>query len=280
MASVIFICIVFFVNTASTRQNVNAKENSEISIKLAKEKVSKFLAYVKPVEKPGDFNGDFENIISKNDSYWKNKKNLMTNDEISIETDESGDVITFINKLKTAQQEIKNKSKIVDKELLLKRAEYISEQFSKEEKSLITSEDQFNGYKIFKWARTYKGYKYDTDFITVALDPSTGEVAAASKRFVSTKPDIQVNLNEEKAKEIAIYEIENISEFKVGNIKDINMLLVNPNYRWTNKATIEFNPNARLAYAITFERLSPLIGEVIMWIDSLNGEMLGGVVSK
>jgi len=54
-------------------------------------------------------------------------------------------------------------------------------------------------------------------------------------------------------------------------------MIVNPNYRWTDEAMKEPNPDTRLAWVIPFEKPNG-VGEI--YIDAENGSLLGGDETK
>ncbi|MBZ9623276.1 hypothetical protein G9F71_010465 [Clostridium sp. FP2] len=231
-----------------------------------------------------------------NTNFKKIKKNLipiydmsvvdMENEEILVKVDENNEPISYINKNITSKKTIANKDKSLNKEELKKIAENVAESLKKsnntsEENKTFISESNFNnGFISYEWKRTYKGYKYDFDFEVVALDPSTGDVAVASKMFVSKVPEINIKLKQEEAEKIAVESAKEFDGFIVEKIKTKDMVIINPNYRWTSKVTEKLIKDTRLAYTFTFKMVKPYEGDLIVWIDAKNGSLLGGTITK
>lgn len=75
-------------------------------------------------------------------------------------------------------------------------------------------------------------------------------------------------------KEVALTRAQDISEREEFDLSaSANLMIVNPNYRWTDKALDVPDIHSRLAWVIPFEKYE---GRGEIYIDAETGEMLGG----
>lgn len=123
-----------------------------------------------------------------------------------------------------------------------------------------------------KWVRKEGGYKYHDDWILLGVDPYTGELLGYHKNHFSNKPvSLTVKVEKGQAAEIAGKFAETIG-FKLDGIRE-ELMLVNPNYRWTKEVKKMPSPDVRLAWVFSMQKTE---GEGEIWIDAVTGEVLGG----
>lgn len=256
-----------------------ASETKSFDINIS-QKNSKNIVDSINLEDGKNYNNKFDNTNIVENMFLKKQSLVLENNDIKIQVDAQGKPDYYLNKVITSTGKTNSNAIKKQNDFLSQKAQKMADNFEKQEKTLILEEDETNSFKTYKWARTYKGYKYDFDFIIVSLDPSTGEIGGASKQFISNNPSINIKVKDNEAKKIASNFLSGFSDLKVGDIKTEETVIVNPNYRWTNKAVKEFNTNTRLAYAYTFNVTKPYDGELIIWIDVEDGSVLGGTVSK
>jgi len=126
-----------------------------------------------------------------------------------------------------------------------------------------------------KWHRKSHGYIFKNDFIIAGIDAKTKELLAYNNCFYSNEPSsFSINIKAATA-------IENAQATADQNGYTLNgkasLMIVNPNYRWTDEAMKEPNPDTRLAWVIPFEKPNG-VGEI--YIDAENGSLLGGDETK
>lgn len=124
----------------------------------------------------------------------------------------------------------------------------------------------------FKWVREEGGYRYRDDWILLGADPYTGELLGYHKNYFSNKPaSLTVKVEKERAAEIASKFAEAIG-FELDGKRE-ELMLVNPNYRWTKEVKKMPSPDVRLAWVFSMQKTE---GEGEIWVDAATGEVLGG----
>ncbi len=232
----------------------------------------------------------FTNKYQVYNNTWGQNRWILENDGLLIETDDVGNPITFFNKVKKDQPpaakyhgDITRLTDIkkLDKKTLLSIAKDVADKISKEEKVLVETTQMNDGYVAYKWSRSLQGYTYDTDFVLVILDPSDGGIVCMSKRFPSKDAAINIKISSDKAVEIAQNELMRNSSIEIFSVVKTELIIVNPNNYWKDKKDLsKFNDNARLAYAVTFKKVEPNNGEIIIWIDAESGKNIGGTQTR
>lgn len=128
----------------------------------------------------------------------------------------------------------------------------------------------------FKWARVERGYKYHDDWIFIFADAYKGQIIGYNKNFISNTPaSFEVRIQKERALELA-KEFAADKNFKLVPEK-LELMIVNPNYRWTDKMNKVPSIDTRLSWVIGFTKHE---GSGEIWIDVKTGEMLGGEESR
>lgn len=258
----------------------NINNNYTFDKLTAKKNAKDFVENIMNIEKKSNIKNEFNIEYEKKIPLYNMHTLVLENDEVKVELDNKGEPIVYRNKLKTPLDKIISTNKKLNKEDLQTKATNVADGFGKEKKILIGIEEMFNGYMSYKWARTYDGYNYDLDFVSVTLDTYTGDIILASKMYVSNEPQNKIKLDESAALKIAIKETNKFIDCKIGDLLSNNILIVNPNYKWSENATSDLVKGTRLAYAFTFRLKEPYEGELTLWIDAENGSFLGGTNTK
>lgn len=262
-------------NVAAANLNNKYSFDKDKAKSISKDFVESIDLVERNAKHKNEFNKEYEQ-----DLRLGKKALAFENDEVSVVVNDQGEPIVYMNKLKTSKETIKYKDKKLKKEDLENQVSKMADKFEKENKTPISVEELYNGFVAYKYARTYKGYKYINDFVLVTLDPSTGEIAAASKMFLSNEPKINKQLSEDNAKDIAIKSVGKLEGYKVDDIIGKDILIVNPNNKWTNDIVAQVSMDTRLAYSFTFKMIEPYAGELTVWIDAEDGKVLGGYNTK
>lgn len=130
-----------------------------------------------------------------------------------------------------------------------------------------------------KWSRIENGYPYHDDWIIVDIDAFEGTLLGYHKYYPSIMSEnVKCELTEGVAWKIAKEFLETNTNLSLKENSG-KLMLVNPNYRWTDKVMLEINPNAILAWTFGLSSDSgQKDGEI--WIDAYTDEILGGFESK
>ncbi len=146
------------------------------------------------------------------------------------------------------------------------------------EKKIVENQSNFNGitYWFLKWAREKDGYLFKDDWTIMGIDPVDGSLIAYNRKHASEEPkDLKINIIQADALKSAS---QLASELGLEPVQGpAKLLIVNPNYRWTQSALKEFNPNAQLAWVFEFGKQH---GLVEIWVDVETGDILGGEETK
>lgn len=217
---------------------------------------------------------------------------IHENDELRVEVDEVGKPITFENKNKIVSRGARYEGHVERYNFLVKKdrkvldaaANTVADALSPEKRKFHEVDEMSDGYTAYKWKRTYNGYPYDFDFVMVIVDPVDGDTACASKRFVSNEPTNSVKLDERQAKKLGadfvqkqlpgVTQILLKSEIKVVNLPSTETATVFVDVT-TPMPMPKFNPETKLAYALTYKKDKPYPGETEVWIDAENGQFVG-----
>jgi len=132
----------------------------------------------------------------------------------------------------------------------------------------------------FKWAREKQGYKYHDDWVFISVDAYKGQIIGYNQNFASNEPtSLEIRIEKPEALELAgrLASKEGFSLIQ----NEAELMIVNPNYRWTEYMTKVPEANTRLAWVIVFDKpQAPFGGSGEIWIDASNGKMLGGVETR
>jgi hypothetical protein len=129
----------------------------------------------------------------------------------------------------------------------------------------------------FKWKRTFEDHEFHNDWISISIDAYKGELISYNKNFNSLEPkELKIKINKQRSLEFAS-EFAKKQNMQINSLKVARVVIVNPNYRWTSQLIEEFNPESRLAWVVSFAKQEG-IGEI--WVDTENGEILGGDETK
>lgn len=126
-----------------------------------------------------------------------------------------------------------------------------------------------------KWQRVLQGYRFKDDWVVVGINAHNKDLMVYHDNFFSNAPNtLSVNVGKEEALErvraIATQEGFNLN-------RDATLMIVNPNYRWTDHMIESPNPDTRLAWVVSFDKLE---GRGEIYVDAENGGMLGGDETK
>lgn len=125
---------------------------------------------------------------------------------------------------------------------------------------------------MLSWFREQNGYKYHDDWVSIFITDS-GEIKGYNKNYSSEKL-LNINIKIDKAQALSIAEeICSQNQFTISS-KETELMIVNPNYRWTSNFIEYPGSETKLAWVVSFDKLEGW-GEI--WIDTLTGSILGGI---
>jgi hypothetical protein len=149
----------------------------------------------------------------------------------------------------------------------------------------------------FTWQRTFLGYAFQDELISVTFSDNGGELCAFQNFISERKPDINVLISEKDARANALAHMKEIllelagKEYSVKNIITKEKLIVYPNAAYLRKENDKIEqsqdhmrPNPRLVYV--FELHTQYDGDadirisvpvITLWIDAETGKVLGGL---
>jgi len=276
----LLVVVIFVANNIYTKAEYNADLDSRAE-KNAVELIDK-ICQSQPSNNsknaPNDSLRKFSKKEKVKDNNWKKDRIRMENDSIIIETDLNASPITYINKAKITPERLSKKiSEKKYQEQLKDIAEKVASNIVESQATFVSSKELDNGYMEYRWNRNYCGYEFIDDFMIIVMNPEDGEVVSISKRFVSNIPTVNIVKNKNEAIDLAKKLLTNNKKIKLDKVVSAEKQIINPNKHWIDSNDVgEFNPHARLAYAITFQTTDGDEFTATVWIDCENGNVLGG----
>jgi hypothetical protein len=142
---------------------------------------------------------------------------------------------------------------------------------SPDEVTLLEKKNKEKPELFFKWQKEMNGYKFHDDWVGVFVDAGKGEILGYRKNYYSLNPpSLEVKIEKSQAIKSA-EKVAARNGFTLETEK-AELLIVNPNYRWTEKFVK--NPiETELAWTIPFTKPE---GKGEIWVDSQEGTLLGG----
>lgn len=267
-------CILIGIVTYTTDSvKTSAKPQDMVDVLKAEKNSEDFINLIGKDFNKNDYNKKFTEKSSVNNSKWKQNKWVLENDMLEVETNESGEPITFIDKNKMKLDDNSKKQNLLkiqnnknDIDNYLKSATDIADSLQKDDKIFIGKETTNEGFIAFTWKRTINKIIFSNDFIQIIVDPADGKVASVSKRWTTIIPDNLDTkyIDESNAKDIATKYLQD-NNVVIKSFLSSNLEIVLPN----NDVL-----SSKVVYSIKFNT-DKSTGQFV-WVDATTGNVVGG----
>ncbi len=137
-----------------------------------------------------------------------------------------------------------------------------------------------------RWARTLNGYEYLDNWLNIEIDPISGKLLGFAKNWSAPECSTSIKVNKESAMDMAKeFFMKTKPIGRLGKVVSVQPMIVQPNYYWESFTMPKNNAPAYLAWVIRMERLAipsevDSGGWVEIWIDTMDGKIIGGNQTK
>lgn len=264
--------LTIIVVATGTYAKTYATSPQIIDISIAEKNSAKFIDLV-----GNEFNElNYSKIFSSNrydeNAKWKQKRWVLENDVLKVETDESGSPITFMDKrkmvadsdtIKNRNEKIKSNKQLND--ALFKHAVKLADNLQVDNKVYIGSGTTSDGFIVFTWKRTINNIMFSNDFIQIIVDPTDSKIASISKRWATSIPD-NINktyINVDAATDVATKYLNKNSK-TIKNFISSQLEIVLPD----NDVS-----KPKVVYSVKFNTNTSV--EDSVWVDATTGIIVG-----